>query len=57
MYIPNDDSHNSPSEEYNKWLKRMDTELNEPTKQNSIKVPKVVNVQPTNKKMFFSFGD
>ena len=30
------------------WLKRLDTQLNEPINQNSIKVPKVV--KPTNKK-------
>ena len=27
--------------EQNKWLKRFDTQLNEPTKENSIKVPRV----------------
>ena len=30
------------------WLKRLDFQLNEPTNQNLIKVPKVV--EPTNKK-------
>ena len=31
------------SVDYNKWLKRMETQLNEPTNQNSIpKVPKVL---------------
>ena len=43
MYISNDDSQN-----YNWWLKRLDTQLNEPINQNSIKVPKVV--KPINKK-------
>ncbi len=33
---------------YNYRLKRMDTKLNYPTNQNSIKVPKVV--EPTNKR-------
>ena len=36
------------SEDYNKWLKRLVTQLNEPTNQNLIKVPKVV--KPTNEK-------
>ena len=35
------------SVDYNKWLKRLSTQLNEPTNQNSIKVTKVV--QPSNK--------
>ena len=30
------------SVDYNKWLKLLDTQLNEPTNQNSIKVTKVV---------------
>ena len=34
--------------DYNKWLKRLDTELNESTNQYSIKIPKVVKA--TNKK-------
>ena len=36
--------------DYNEWLKSLDTQLNEPTNQNSIKFPKVV--EPTNKKTF-----
>ena len=39
MYIPND---NTPSVDYYYWLKRLDTQLNEPTNQNLIKVAKVV---------------
>ena len=39
MYIPNDDSNITLSVYYNKWLKRLDTQLNEPPNQNSIKVP------------------
>ena len=35
---------------YNWWLKRLDTKLNEPTNQNSIKVPKIVN--QTNRKRY-----
>ena len=31
MYIPNDDAQNFPSIYYNKWLKRFDTQLNEPS--------------------------
>ena len=34
--------------DYNKWLKRLDIQLNEPTNQNLIKVSKVV--KPANKK-------
>ena len=35
--------NNYPSIDYNKWLKRLnDTQLNEQTNQNSLKVPKVV---------------
>ena len=37
------------SVDYNLCLKRLDTQLNGPTNQNSIKVPKVV--KQTNKKM------
>ena len=39
------------SVDYNWWLKRLDTQLNEQTNQNSIKVPKVV--KPTNMKRQF----
>ena len=39
----------TPSVDFNQWLKRLET--NEPTNQNSIKVPKVV--KPTNKKTLF----
>ena len=39
----------TPSVDHNQWLKRLDTPLNEPTNQNSIKVPKID--KPTNKKM------
>ena len=35
MYISNDDTQYYPvSVDYNYWLKRLDTELNEPTYQN-----------------------
>ena len=37
----------TPSLDYNYWLNRLETYLNESTNQNSIKVPKVV--KPTNK--------
>ena len=47
MYIPNDDKQYI-SVVFNLWLKRLDTQLNEPTNQNYIKIPKVV--KPTNKK-------
>ena len=36
----------TPSVDYNYWLKRLDTQLNETTNQNLIKVLKVV--RPTN---------
>ena len=39
-----------PSEGCNYWWKRLDTQLNVPTNQISIKVPKFV--EPTNKKTF-----
>ena len=56
-YIHNDDTQNHPgSVDYNQWLKRLETELNETTNQNSIKLPKVV--EPTNKKtLLYNFGD
>ena len=38
----------TPFEDYNQWLKRLNTELNEPTNKKSRKVTKVV--KPTNKK-------
>ena len=41
----NDDT---PSVDYYKWLKSLDTQLNGPTNQNSLKFPKVV--KPRNKK-------
>ncbi len=47
MYFPKD---LTPSVDYNKWLKYLDTQLNELTNKNSIKIPKVFNVKPTNKK-------
>ena len=38
------------SVDYNKWLKRLDTQLNEQTNKNSIEVSKVVKA--TNKKCY-----
>ena len=46
-YIPNYDIQNYPVD-FKQWLKRLNTQLYEPTDQNSIKVPKVV--KPTEKK-------
>ena len=43
------------SVDYNYWLKRLDTHINEPTNQNSIKNTKVA--KPTNKKTLLNFGD
>ena len=48
MYIPNDDTLSYPFCRYNQWLNRLDTQHNELTNRNLIKVPKVV--KPTNKK-------
>ena len=48
MYILNYDTQMALSADYNRWLKHLDTQLNEPTNQNSIKAPKVV--KPTNNK-------
>ena len=33
----------TPYVDYFNWLKRLETQLNEPTNQNSVKVPKVVS--------------
>ena len=48
LCISNDDKRNNLSVDLNYWLNRLDTQLNKPTHQNSIKVSKVV--KPTNKK-------
>ena len=48
MYIPNDKKQIIPSVDYYQWLKRLDTQPNEPRNQNLIKIPKVINI--TNKK-------
>ncbi len=56
MYIPNDDTQITPPVDYNKWLKRLDIQLNETTNQNLLKVPKVA--MPTNKKtLLLNFED
>ena len=34
MYIPNDDTQNTPSLDYNWWLKRLETQLNDPINRN-----------------------
>ena len=41
-FITKDDTNITPSVDYNKWLKRMDTQLNEPTYKKIREVPKVV---------------
>ena len=38
----------TPSVDKNLWLKRLNAQLNKPTNQNSVKVPKVIKL--TNKK-------
>ena len=40
MYILNNETQITTSLNYNKWLKRFDTLFNEPTNQNTTKVPK-----------------
>ena len=55
MYIPNDDTQKYPFCRL-QWLKRLDTQLNKQTNQNSLKVLKVVKT--TNKKtLLWIFGD
>ncbi len=49
MYIFNDNIHKiTHSVNYNSWLKRLDTQIIEPTNQDLIEVPKVD--MPTNTK-------
>ena len=50
IYISNDVTQGR----YNQWLKRLETQLNKPTNQDSIKVIKVV--KPTNKKNHKTVG-
>ena len=45
MCVPNHDTQNNPFVDYNYCLKRSDTQLHEPTNENSIIVPKVVKPQ------------
>ena len=55
-YILNDYTQNTPSVDYSQWLKRLNIQLNEPTNQNSIDVPKVIEL--TNKKtLLLNFVD
>ena len=51
MYIPNEDTQITTSVDYNKFLNYLDTQLNEPANQDSVKVPKVVN--PSDKKTLY----
>ena len=37
------------------WFKRLDTQYNEPTNQNSVKVPKVIDLQI--RKRYYKIGD
>ena len=56
MHISNDYIQNSPFFRLKLVVETLNTKLVEPTKQNSIKVPKVV--MPTNKKTLLeNFGD
>ena len=36
LYITNHDKQNYPFVDYNQWLKRLDTQLNKPTNQNTL---------------------
>ena len=54
IYIPIVDTQNTPSVDYNQWLKRLDIQRNEPTNNNSLNVPKIV--KPTNKKTIKLWG-
>ena len=54
IYIPYDDAQNYPFCRLQLLVKMFDTQLNEPTNQNSINIPKVV--EPMNKKMIFLGG-
>ena len=49
MCIPNDDAHKYPFSILQLVVETLDTQLNTPTNQNSIKVPKVIKA--TDKKM------
>ena len=43
IYIPNDNTQITPSSVYyNYWLKRLDTQFNDPTNQNLVKIPKLL---------------
>ena len=55
MYIPNVHTQITPSVDYNQWLKGLDTQLNKPTNQNPLKVPKVV--KSTNKKRYYKTSE
>ena len=44
MYISHGDTQITSSVDYNKWLKRFDTQLNKPTNQYSMKIPNVLKL-------------
>ena len=58
MYIPNEDTQNIPSVDKNQWLKRVNTQLNETTNQNSLKPPKFLSqpIRKRNYKKFWGLG-
>ena len=43
MLFFNDDTQNFPSVDYNKWLKYLDTQLNEPTNQMQQNTPRLLS--------------
>ena len=56
MYIPNILHEIIPSVDYNLWLKRLHTQLNESMNQDLIKVPKVVKTQQIRKHYYKTLG-
>ena len=56
IHIPDDDTKNyTLYVSYNQWLKSLDTQLNELTNQNLIKVPNVVRLM-NKKTLLLTFG-
>ena len=43
MYIPNDDTQNTPSVDYNLWSKRLYTQLNKQTNQKRSESARLLN--------------
>ena len=56
MYILNIHTQYYPFCRLQLWLKRLDTQLNEPTNKNSLKVPKLVDSM-SKKTLIYDFGN